>query len=369
VFFRIYHLIIKEFLAALRDPKTRTILIVPPVLQIFIFSFAITQEVKNVTLAVYNQDIGAEGNSLVLRFKHTPTFTKVLHLTERRAIDSVIDNQQAIAVLVIPQDFSENLKAENRTAQVQILVDGRKANAAPIVSGYMQKIVAAFAREHANLNLAVPGINVVTRNWFNSNLDPQQSFVPCLVCILATVIGLILSSLSIAREREMGTFEQLLVAPFTPFEILVGKALPAMILATFSAGILTCIVIFGFGITLKGPLWLLLISLESFLLSIIGIGLFVSSLSMTQQQAILGSFLVMPPAIMLSGFATPVENMPDWLQTATVINPVRWFIVIIKGLFLRGTSVQAVFANMVPLIGIAFCTLTAAAFMFKRRME
>jgi ABC-2 type transport system permease protein len=236
----------------------------------------------------------------------------------------------------------------------------------------MQVIVQNYAKDHVaqtgGRDVHAP-VEVVTRNWFNPNLNPREALVPCLICVLATVVGLLLSALSIAREREMGTFEQLLVTPFSPLEILIGKAVPAVVMATFSAGLITSVVIFAFGIMLKGSFLLLLISLEAFLLAIIGIGLFISSLSMTQQQAVLGCFLVMPPMIMLSGFATPVENMPGWLQTLTVVNPIRWFIVIIKGLFLRGMSTQVVLANMLPLLAIATCTLSAAVFMFKRRME
>jgi len=369
---RIYHLMIKEFLAVLRDPKSRLLLIVPPILQIVIFSQAITQEVKNVALAVLNQDRGAEGGMLVLRFANTPTFTKVLHLQHRNEIEPTIDNQRAIAVLVIPQDFSESLLAQNSVADVQLLIDGRKTNAASIVGGYMQRIVQRYAQEHIAETTGITpfsDVEVVTRNWFNPNLNPREALVPCLICILATVVGLLLSALSIAREREMGTFEQLLVTPFSPLEILIGKAVSAMVLATFSAGLVTSIVIFGFGIMIKGSFLLLFLSLESFLLAIIGIGLFISSLSMTQQQAVLGCFLVMPPMIMLSGFATPTENMPGWLQSLTVADPIRWFVVIIKGLFLRGMSTPVVLANMLPLLAIATCTLSAAVFMFKRRME
>ena len=363
---------IKEFLAVLRDQKSRLLLIVPPILQLIIFAHAMTQEVKNVTLAVLNQDCGAEGGTLVLQFQNTPTFTNVLHLQHRNEIDPTIDNQRAIAVLVIPQDFSENLLASDRVPDVQILIDGRKTNAAAVVGGYMQTIVQSYAKNHVSQSSCItprPSVEVVTRNWFNPNLIPQEALVPCLICILATVVGLLLSALSIAREREMGTFEQLLVTPFSSLEILIGKAVPAMVMATFSAGLVMSVVIFGFGIMLKGPFLLLLLSLESFLLAIIGIGLFISSLSMTQQQAVLGCFLVMPPMIMLSGFATPIENMPNWLQTLTIVDPIRWFIVIIKGLFLRGMSTPVVLANMLPLLAIAACTLSAAVLMFKRRME
>ena len=372
MFNRIYHLMIKEFLAVLRDPKSRLLLIVPPILQIIIFAHAMTQEVKNVTLAVLNQDHGAEGGTLVMQFENTPTFTKVLHLQHINEIDPTIDNQRAIAVLVIPQNFSENLLAPGRVPDVQILIDGRKTNAAAVVGGYMQVIVQNYARNHLSHSAGVgprSGVGVVIRNWFNPNLNPRDSFVPCLICILATVVGLLLSGLSIAREREMGTFEQLLVSPMSPLEILIGKAVPAMVMATFSAALITSIVILGFGIMLKGPFLLLVLSLEAFLLAVIGIGLFISSLSMTQQQAVLGCFLVMPPMIMLSGFATPIANMPEWLQRLTVVDPIRWFVVIIQGLFLRGMSTHVVLANMMPLFAIAIFTLSAAVFMFKRRME
>jgi len=367
MFIRLFNLIVKEFLASLRDPKMRAVLIGPPLLQIFIFSYAITQEAKNVTLAVDNQDYGIEGEVLTQRFRHSPTFTKIITLAHHREIDSVIDNQKAMIVLVIPQDFSRELYAGRQT-EVQILLDGRKSNAAPIVAGYAGKIINQFAQEYSTRG--VPGgIEIETRHWFNVNLDPRKTTIPCLVCILATVLGVLISGLSIAREREMGTFEQILVSPLTPTEILLGKAIPALTLAVCSAVMLIGIAIFILGIQFQGSFWLLLLSLNLFLLSVIGVGLLISSLSLTQQQAILGVILIMPPFIMLSGFATPVENMPDWLQWFTVINPVRWFLVIVKGIFLKGMGASEVFLNCIPLALIAIVTLTAAAIMFRRRME
>ncbi len=373
MFLRLFNLIVKEFLAALRDPKARALLIGPPLLQIFIFSYAITQEVKNVTLAVYNQDFGKEGFVLTQRFRHSPTFTKILTITHREEIDPIIDNQDAMAVLVIPQDFSRQLYA-GRKATLQILLDGRRSNASPIVGGYAAKIINKFVQEHlagtpGNSVGTSGGINLETRNWFNVNLDPRKTTIPSLVCVLAMVLGIIISGLSIARERETGTFEQLLVSPLTPTEIMLGKAIPALVLATCSAVMLIGITIFFMGIPLQGSFFLLLAALDLFLLSIIGVGLFVSSLSLTQQQAILGVILVMPPFTMLSGFATPVENMPDWMQWLTVANPARWFMVIVKGIFMKGMGVGEVFLNCIPLAIISFLTLTAAGIMFRRRME
>ena len=367
MFIRLFNLIVKEFLALLRDPKMRAVLIGPPILQIFVFSYAITQEAKNVTLAVYNQDYGVCGEVLTQRFRHSPTFTKIITISHRKEIDPMIDNQKAMIVLVIPQDFSRKLYA-GRPTEVQILLDGRKSNAAPIVGGYAGKIINQFALEHQMRGTSV-GIDIETRHWFNVNLDPRRTTVPCLVCILATVLGILISGLSIAREREMGTFEQILVSPLTPTEILLGKAIPASMLAIGSTVMLIGIAIFILGIQFQGSFWVLLLSLNLFLLSVIGIGLFISSLSLTQQQAILGVILIMPPFVMLSGFATPVENMPNWLQWFTVINPVRWYLVIVKGVFLKGMGAGEVFLNCIPLALIAMATLTAATVMFRRRME
>lgn len=377
MFKRIIHLIIKELLAVLRDPRMRVLLVFPPLVEIVLFSFAITQEVKNVNLAVLNQDVGVSGASLLLQFENTPTFREIIRLRSHNEIDETIDNQKAIAVLVIPQTFSQDLHSQKRAPDLQIILDGRRANAAPIVGGYMQKIIGRFVRLqlapdssiHSTSNAVIPGISVITRNWFNPNLNPQSALVPCLICILATIMGLVFSALAIAREREMGTFEQLLVSPYIPIEILIGKAIPAMMLATCSATIVVFVVIFGFGISLKGSFLLLYFTLEVYLLAVVGVGLFISSLSMTQQQAILGCFLVMPPAIMLSGFATPVENMPVWLQWATLINPIRWYLVIIKGLFLRGMETRIVFACLVPIFLCGLFTMSCAVAMFKRRME
>ena len=364
---RLVTLIIKEFLASLRDPKARMLLIGPPILQIFIFSYAITQEVKNIPLAVYNQDVGKEGYALIQRFVHSPLFTRIQILSQRNEIFPLIDNQKVMAVLVIPQDFSRELYA-GRAVKVQILLDGRKPNASPIVGGYAGKIVSRFIQEEHSAG-TVGNINLETRHWFNENLDPRKTTIPSLVCLLAMILGIILSGLSIAREREMGTFEQILVTPLTPAEILIGKAVPAMILATLSASMLIGITLFIMGIPLQGSFLLLLMSLIIFLFSVIGIGLFVSSLALTQQQAILGVILVMPPFVMLSGFATPVENMPEWLQWLTVINPVRWYLVIVKGVFMKGMGTVEVFLNCIPLALISMVTLTAAAMMFRRRME
>lgn len=362
---RLYHLIIKELLAALRDPKARLVLIIPPLLQLLVLSFTVTQEVKNISLGVYNKDTGKEGYALLQRFEHSSLVSKVITITSQHEIDTLIDRQYVMGVIVIPQDFSKMIYS-GQTAQVQILLDGRRSNAAQIVGGYATKIINTFFGESAKKRMRV---EIVTRNWFNINLDPRKTTVPSLICVLATILGVLIAGLSIAREREMGTFEQLLVSPFTPFEILVGKAVPAVFLATCSAIMMIGLTIFLLRIPLQGSFFLLIASMDLFLLSVVGVGLFISSLSMTQQQAILGVILVLPTSIMLSGFVTPVENMPFWMQQITILNPVRWYLVIVKGIFMKGMGIHEVALNCIPLVFLSIITLSAAMMMFKRRME
>jgi ABC-2 type transport system permease protein len=364
---RLRALIVKELLNILRDPKSRTVLLVPPVIQIFVFSFAMTMEAKNVHLGVLNLDNGQAGVELVQRFDEARTFTRIVPLAGQAEITPLLDRQEVLAVLVVPMDFSRRL-ADGRTTSVQLLLDGRKTNTAQIVRGYAQRILNDYLVERDTGGPPQPAV-VLTRNWFNPNLEFLWYTVPSLICILSTVISLTLTSLSVAREREMGTFEQLLVSPLQPVEILAGKALPALFLALCSASLLLAIAIFVFRIPFQGSLLLLYGALVVFLSSIVGIGLFISSLCMTQQQAILGAFVFMPPAVILSGFATPIENMPPWLQECTLANPLRWFLIIVRGVFLKDMPAADVLSNTLPMVVIAIATLTAASWLFKRRME
>jgi ABC-2 type transport system permease protein len=364
---RLRALMIKELLNILRDPKSRTVLIVPPIIQIFVFSFAMTMEAKNIHLGVLNLDAGRDGVELVERFQNAETFSRIMWLKGQAEIQPVLDEQRALAVLVVPVDFSRRMES-GKTATVQLLLDGRKTNTASIVQGYAQRILDGFLVDRDPDAGRRPAA-LLTRHWFNPNLEFMWYTVPSLICILSTIISLILTALSVAREREMGTFEQLLVSPLQPIEILVGKALPALFLALCSASLLLAIAIFVFRIPFQGSLALLYGAMVIFLMAIIGIGLFISSLSMTQQQAILGAFVFMPPAVILSGFATPIENMPGWLQDFTVVNPLRWFLVIVRGIFLKDMPPADVLANTLPMVAIAVVTLTAATWLFKRRME
>jgi ABC-2 type transport system permease protein len=366
---RLLALIVKELLVLLRDPRSRVILIGPPVIQLVVFSYAATLEVKNVDVVVLDRDEGASGGELVRRIEGSPSFRTVKPVHDPADVRKAIDQEQAIAAIDIGPSFSRDLVA-GRPASVQILLDGRRSNAAQLVNGYLGEIASSYiGDENAASHRVATVPRVVTRNWFNPNLNSQWFMVPGLIASIALMIGLIVTGLSVARERELGTFDQLMVSPLRTHEILLGKMLPPIMIGCVHITIYVIATIFLFGVPLRGSLLLLYGSALVFLAAVVGIGLFISALSATQQQAILGCFLFMVPATLLSGFATPIANMPVWLQAVTVINPLRYFLAVTRGVFLKGMALPDVAANTAPLALIAAITLTAAAWLFRRRTE
>lgn len=365
---RIRAVLIKELLAAVRDPRARFILIGPPVIQLLVFSFAATLEVKNVHIAVLNQDWGQQSRELVERFEGSPTFTSVTMLKGEREVTAAIDTQKAIMVVRIGPDFSRDLAA-GRSATVHLRLDGRRSNAAQIVAGYAGAIIDRFNADLAAQAQAPPEATaLVSRAWFNPNFETLWNTVPAMVAVLTALIGLIVTALSIARERELGTFEQLLVSPLQPTEILIGKAVPAILIGMGEGTVIMIVGVFVLGVPFTGSLALLYAAMLFYIAAIVGVGLFISSFANTQQQAILGAFVFMVPAITLSGFATPIANMPNWLQIATEANPIRYFLVVTKGVFLKDMPADSVFGQIWPMAIIAAVTLTAATWLFRHRL-
>lgn len=355
-------------LAAVKDKKARFVLIVPPIIQLFIFAFAATLDVKNVPIGILNLDNGEKSIELAQRFHGAQPFTRITYLESTTQIAELIDNQKLVMVISIDEQFSRNLDARE-PASVQLILDGRKSNTAQIVAGYAAQIIDQFNLDISErIGISLQKTVLVQRNWFNPNLLYYWYNVPCLSGILTMLVALVLTAMSVAREREMGTFDQLLVSPLQPIEILLGKLLPAILIALAEGSIIVLSGIFIFKIPFTGEITLLYLSLFVFVSSIVGIGLFISSLATTQQQAILGTFVFTSPAILLSGFATPIENMPAWLQFFTHANPLRYMLVIAKGIFLKAMPFDIIFSNIWPMILIALFTLTSTTWFFRRRL-
>ena len=369
MFSRLFALIWKELLVVLRDPRSRVVLVVPPLVQLVVFAFAATLEVRNVDIVVLNRDEGLAAGELMARIDASPTFRRVVAVEASDDLREAIDRQAALAGISFGPTFSRDLRA-GRVPSVEIVLDGRRSNAAQIVGGYLGEIVNGYVAAEVHGGRRMGGApTLVTRSWFNPNLDFQWFTVPGLIAIIAQLIGLIVTALSVARERELGTFDQLMVSPLSTLEILVGKTVPPILIGLFHITLYVVATVFVFEVPLRGSLVLLYASALFFLAATVGIGLFISSLCMTQQQAILGAFLFVAPATLLSGFATPIENMPGWLQPITAVNPLRHFLVVTRGVFLKGMPAEQVAASTVPLAIIAAVTLTSAAWLFRRRME
>ncbi|MBS4164733.1 Inner membrane transport permease YbhR [Candidatus Protochlamydia amoebophila] len=365
---RIRALIIKELLAVWRDKKSRFILIIPPLIQLFVFALAGTLEVKNVPIGILNLDRGPSSFELLQRFHDSRTFTPIYYLKSVHEIKELLDKQEVMLIIHLDEQFSRNLKKEQAT-DVQLILDGRKSNTAQIVQGYVARVIDQFNHDYAQqAGFSISSTELIMRHWFNPNLLYEWFNVPNLMGILTMLVGLIVTALSVARERELGTFDQLLVSPLQPMEILMGKTIPALLIGIIEGTIILLAAVFIFQIPFTGSVAILYLSLFIFISAVVGVGLFISSLCMTQQQAILGTFVFMSPSVMLSGFATPIENMPSWLQTVTLLNPLRYFLVIVKGVFLKNMPLNIVFQNLWPMFLMAIFTLACAKWLFKRRL-
>lgn len=367
---RLKALFIKEFLAILRDPKSRAILIGPPIIQLLVFTYAATLEVRNVDLVYVNYDTGRWGQELLHRIDASATFRSVEMVRNTEELQDAIDMRRSIVAVQIGPDFSRNIAA-GREASVQIMLDGRRSNAAQIVAGYLSQITSELAADvAANRGVRRAGPpKLVPRNWFNPNLEYAWFTVPNLIGAIALLIGLIVTALSIARERELGTFDQLMVSPLRTHEILIGKLIPPLLIGLVHITLYVLAAVWIFDVPLVGSLVFLYICAICYLAAVVGIGLVISALAATQQQAILGAFLFLVPATLLSGFATPIENMPSWLQTVTLGNPLRYFLAVVRGVFLKGVAADEVARQTLPLIMIAIVTLGSAAWLFSRKSE
>jgi ABC-2 type transport system permease protein len=366
---RIRALIIKEFHAIWRDKKSRFVLIVPPLIQLLVFGYAASFDVNNLATVIFNEDDGLPSRELVARFEGSPSFQIVGHIGRETQIAEVIDPRKARLVVYIGPTFSRDIRA-NPPAKVQLVVDGRESNTALVVLGYAGRIIAAFNSEWTrNHGESLPPAHLVARSWYNPNLESRWFFIPGIVGLLTLVVTIVVTALSVAREREVGTFEQLLVTPLRPLEILVGKATPALIIGVGEGTLIVIVGVLWFDIPFRGDIPLLYAGLTVFVLSVIGVGLMISSICRTQQQAILGAFLFIMPAIILSGFATPIANMPEAIQWLTLANPARYFMIIVRGIFLEGLAAELVFRQLWPMGTIALVALAGAAFMFRHRLS
>jgi ABC-2 type transport system permease protein len=366
---RILALLRKELRAILKDPPSRASLFAPPILQCLIFGYAATYDLNNVPYAVLDQDHSAASHELLAGFDGTRAFERVAQLNRTSDVRAMIDDQRALLVLQIGQDFERRLKA-GQPATLQVIADGRNSNTAGTALGYVGQIVAQFnaqwAAEHGTGGVPIA---VATRAWYNPNLETRWYMVPALVGTLSLLQTLLVTALSVAREREQGTFDQLLVTPFRPWEIIIGKALPSVLIGLVQATLILLVAGLWFRIPFAGSYLTLYAGLALFLMAGVGIGLMLSAVVATMQQAVLYAFVIMMPLALLSGLTTPISNMPTLFQYLTLLNPLRYAIDLAHRVYLEGAGLGELGADLMPMALIAVATLTGTAWTFRRGFE
>lgn len=366
---RILALTRKELLAVLKDPRSRASLLIPPMLQCLIFGYAATYDLNDVPYAVLDYDRSAASHDLLARLDGSGVFRRVANLDRAADVKTAIDARRALLVIQVDHDFERQLLA-GLPADVQMVADGRNSNTAGTAMGYVSAIVEAFNADwRAAHGQASPPIRVATRAWYNPNLETRWNMIPGLIGTLTMMQTLLLAAMSVAREREQGTFDQLLVTPFRPAEIMAGKALPSMLIGTVQATTILLVAQLWFRIPFAGSFVTLYTGLSVFLLAAVGIGLLVSSVAATMQQAMLFSFVLVMPFALLAGLTTPLSSMPKALQYVTLINPLRYAIDITQRVYLEGAGLSRLMPDLWPLAALAASTLAAAAWMFRHRLS
>jgi ABC-2 type transport system permease protein len=372
---RIGHMLRKEFIQVLRDPRMKAILFVMPVVQLIVFGYVVTTDVRHVATAVYDLDASVASRELVARFVDSGYFDVVEHVATDARARELLDRGEVRALLRINQGFADDLGG-GRVARVQVIVDGTDSNTASIVLQYGAKIAAAFSRQVLlarfsrlrGLPLATGSVALETRAWFNENLESRVFYVPGVIAILVMLITLLLTSMAVVREKEIGTMEQILVTPITPTEFILGKTIPFALIAFTDVVIIILVGVFWFHVPVRGNLLLLFLVTALYLMTTLGIGLLISTVSQTQQQAMMTTFFFAFPAILLSGFMFPIANMPTVIQWLTYLNPLRYFLVVIRGVFLKGVGPSVLWPEMLALALMGALTLRLAAWRFHKTL-
>ena len=366
---RILALTRKELLGLLKDPRARVSLLIPPILQSLIFGYAATYDLNHVPYAVLDQDRSAASAELLADVQGNRAFLKVADLRRVADVRVFIDSKKALVVIQVPQGFERGLET-GRGADVQVIADGRNSNTAGVANAYVGAIVEQFNADwRSDHALPPPAVQVVARAWYNPNLESRWNMIPGMIGTLTLLQTMLLTTMSVAREREQGTFDQLLVTPLSPTEIMIGKAFPCMLIGLSQATGVLLVAQLWFRIPFAGSLITLYAGLIFFLLAAIGIGLLLSSFAATQQQAMLYGLLLIMPFSLLSGLTTPLSNMPLLLQYFTAINPLRYAIDITQRVYLEGAGLDRLGQDLIPLTIISAVTLTGGAWMFRQRLQ
>ncbi|HKI77742.1 MAG TPA: ABC transporter permease [Ignavibacteriaceae bacterium] len=373
----ILNIIIKEFLQLKRDPRLFGIIFVAPVMQLILLGYAANLDVNTVPAAIFNQDHSATSRRFIEKFESSGYFEINYHVESYEEVTNLINKGKVVFVLVIPRDFEKHINRKE-SAPLQAIFDGSDGNRASIAAGYVQGIVSSYSKNIMLTNLDKSGMKIKptgsltpeVRVWYNPELKTRNFMVPSIMGLLLMVITIILMSMAVVKEREIGTLEQLIVTPIKSWQLIIGKLIPFVIIGFVDVILVTSVMVFWFGIGVRGSLIFLILASLTFILSTLGLGLFISTITKTQQQAMMiAQFAVMMPMIYLSGFAFPIENMPVFIQYITYLIPLRYFITIIRDIVLKGTTFMELLPQYSVMLGMGILILLASAMRFRKRLE
>ncbi len=372
---RIQPMLIKEFIQTFRDPKMMGIIFMMPIVQVLIFGYAVTTDVRHVKTAIHDLDNSVVSRELISRFEKSGYFEIVEYVENDGRATEMIDRDEVKAVLRINKGFGDSLRA-GRTAELQVIVDGTDSNTAGIVLDYSSKISLRFSQKVLMTRFTrirgmaqEPGhVTLETRAWFNENLESRNFYVPGVIAIIVMLITLMLTSMAVVREKEIGTMEQIMVSPIRPFEFILGKTVPFALIGYADVVLITVIGVFWFEVPIRGSLPLLFGATSLYLMTTLGVGLLISTVSSTQQQAMMSTFFFYFPAVLLSGFMFPISNMPTIVQWFTYLNPLRYFLVIIRGVFLKGVGLEILWPQMAALAIMGVAILWMASSRFRKTL-
>ncbi|HMS84715.1 MAG TPA: ABC transporter permease [Nitrospira sp.] len=373
MFERIAQMLIKEFIQILRDPRMRTVIFVMPLVQTLVFGYAVTTDVTRIPTAIFDLDNSRASRELTARFTGSGYFDVAAYVDREDQARDLVDHGTVKAVLQMNKGFGDDLRA-GRTAAVQVIVDGTDSNTAGIVLNYAGQIAGRFSETVLQTRIiratgapATPArVTVETRAWFNENLESRNFYVPGVIVLIVTLVTLMLSSMAVVREKEIGTIEQIMVTPIKQAEFILGKTLPFALIGFADVALVTVMAAYWFDVPFRGSLWLLIGATSLYLMSTLGIGLLISTISRTQQQAMMSAFFYYFPAMLLSGFVFPIANMPEAVQWLTYLNPLRYFLVIIRGIFLKGVGPEILWPQMAALFILGTVTLWVATRRFQK---
>lgn len=365
---RIKQMVIKEFIHVFRDKRMMAIIFVVPLLQTLVFGYAVTTDVNSVPTAVYDLDRSFESRELVRRLAASGYFDIRYRPDSPAEIRNVLDRSKVMIAVQINEGFSSDIQT-GKPAAIQLIADGTDSNTASVAMDYANRIIRKFSQDLAGpAPRARAALDLRTTAWYNPDLQSKNYNVPGVIAMVIMLTSLLLTSMAIVREREVGTMEQLMVTPLRPFELILGKTIPFAVIAFFEMALVTAFGVLTFNIPVRGSLLLLPLSTAIYLLSVLGIGLFISTIAKTQQQALMATFLFYMPAVLLSGFMFPIENMPLAFQYATYANPLRYFLVIIRGLFLKGNGLAILWPQMLGLLLLGVLVTIISSLRFRKRL-